>query len=507
MNARGLMARTLRTVLRAVEGEYRPGPYNLPFSGGWLPNGAALNWWQQGENIVPYSTRSAVVEACVSAYSQTTAMCPGDHWRMNRKGGKERVTNSALSRILRHPNAYQTISDFMLNAVRQLYLDGNAYALALRNDRFEITELHLMDSRLSFPQVATDGSVFYRLYGNSVIEREIPGPLVVPQRDVLHLRLHVDRTRRYPFPLWGITPLLSTVGDIDFYNSILNQQIQFYLNQARPSAVLTTDLVLDKDQVQFLRDRWDEQSQGINQGKTPILTGGLKVQPWGAAPKDSDIAEILKISETHIALAFRIPLPILGLPGQSFGTTEALMQFWIATGLGFCLNHIEEAFGLLFQLKGQPDEYVGFDTAALLRSAFKDRIDSLARAVQGGIFSPNEARASEGYDAVKFGEEPRVQQQVVPLSAASAIPAAPGPGAPPGSPGAAGLHAPFGAKPEASSDNSDNSDGSDSSVESSSTSTTKSIPDLRRKPDHRYDVQRETRNLLSAAERINRNIT
>jgi hypothetical protein len=39
--------------------------------------------------------------------------------------------------------------------------------------------------------------------------------------------------------------------------------------------------------------------------------------------------------------------------------------------------------------------------------------------------SPNEARADLGYDAVEFGAEPRVQQQVVPLSAAAAIPGAP----------------------------------------------------------------------------------
>ena len=107
------------------------------------------------------------------------------------------------------------------------------------------------------------------------------------------------------------------------------------------------------------------------------------------------------------------------------------MQGWIASGLGFCLNHVEEAFGVAFQLKGQPDEYVEFDTAALLRSAMKDRIEALARGVQGGIFAPNEARQQEGLDAVKFGDEPRVQQQVVPLSAAGAIPAAPAPHAPP----------------------------------------------------------------------------
>jgi hypothetical protein len=83
-----------------------------------------------------------------AGYAQTVAMCQGDHWRSNDRGGRDRVTNSALSRILRKPNSYQSISDFMLNTTRSLYLDGNAYALALRNDRFEVAELHLMNPPL-----------------------------------------------------------------------------------------------------------------------------------------------------------------------------------------------------------------------------------------------------------------------------------------------------------------------------------------------------------------------
>jgi HK97 family phage portal protein len=422
-----------------------------------------------GYDPVGGASRSAIVEACVSAYSQTIAMCPGDHWKLNRKGGRDRqkTNTSSLARILRQPNAYQTISDFMLNATRSLYLEGNTYALALRNDRFEVSELHLMTSRDCAPIVAETGDVFYRLGGNDVIAKELGAEqLIVPQRDVLHIRLHTDR--RYPFPLVGETPLVAALQDMGVGDAIANQQIQFYMNMARPSAVLSTELALDKDQVQALRDRWDEQTKGMNQGKVPILTAGLKVQPWTTPPKDAQIADVMKFSEQHIALAFRVPLQILGIGGSPYSSTESLMQTWIATGLGFALNHIEEAFGKLFQLRGVPDEYVEFDTAALLRSAFKDRIDGLTKAVQGGIFSPNEAREQEGLDKVEFGDEPRVQQQVVPLSAAAKIPAPssklpgeipPAPPAPPSPP------AP---------------------------------------KDHRHDVQRHIRAVVNAAERVKR---
>jgi len=422
---------------RAVEGAPRPGPWYLPTSGGWLSEeaGQYWNWWQMGYGLET-TGRSAIVEACISAYAQTIAMCPGDHWRATALGGRERVDSSAAARLLRRPNAYQSISDFLMNLTRQLYSTGNTYALALRNDRYEADEFHLMNSDLSRPLLAPEGEIFYRLAGNDVIARQLSGQanqeLIVPARDVLHIKLNARSTG--PWPMIGETPLAATYGDLMTQGAILASQGQFYRNQARPSAVLSTDLVLERAQVDELRQRWDEQSKLLNTGGTPILTAGLKVNTWNVAARDAQMAEMLKISEDHIALAFRVPLQILGIAGSPGGSTEVLIQLWIATGLGFALNHIEEGLGNFFRLRGQPYEYIELSTDSLLRSAFKDRMEGLARAVQGGIYSPNDARTAEGFDRVPFGDEPRVQQQVVPLSAAGKISPAPGAPGPPGAP-------------------------------------------------------------------------
>jgi hypothetical protein len=208
-------------------------------------------------------------------------------------------------------------------------------------------------------------------------------------------------------------------------NAFAEQQINFLKNQARPSAVLSTDLMLDRTQLQALRDRFNEQAKGMHRGGTPILTGGLKVQPWGTPAKDAQLAELMELSDKHIAHAFNIPLQLLGLANAPFSSTQELIRFWLSNSLGFALQHIEEAFGLLFDLKSEPEDYLEFDTAALLRSDPKDKIEMLVRGIQGGLYSPNEARASEALDAVPFGDEPRVQAQTVPLSAAAAIPTAP----------------------------------------------------------------------------------
>jgi HK97 family phage portal protein len=429
---------TMRSFFRrsAPEGEPRPGPYYLPKTGAWLPDGAPVNWWQTGYSPESAS-RSAIVQACISAYAQTVSMCPGDHWRATEKGGRERVTASAVSRILRRPNDYQSGADFLQNLVWELYATGNAYCLALRNDRYEVDELHLMKASMCQPMLGPEGDVFYKVAGNDVISRRLGGKanfeLMIPARDILHCRLNARSGA--PWPLVGESPLASIGAELMTQGAINGSQANFYLNQARPSAVLSTDLVLDKDQVQALRDRWDDQSRGLKAGGTPILTAGLKVLPWTTSARDSQTAELFKLSDERIALAFRIPMQILGIGGGSpAGSTEVLMQSWVSSGLGYALSIVEESFGQFFRLKGQPDEYVEFSTEALLRSQFKDRIDALVKGVQGGVFSPNDARNMESLDSVPFGDDVRVQAQNVPLSAAGSIPTAPTPPAAPAAP-------------------------------------------------------------------------
>jgi HK97 family phage portal protein len=330
----GLLARIFGpSTVRSVEGQPRPGPWLT--SAGWLGANYAWNWWQQGYDPVCFGEKLAIIEACVSAYAQTIAMCPGDHWRQTGNNGRERVTNSALSRILRQPNGYQSASDFLLNLVRGTMSNGNAYALAIRNNRFEVQELHLMSSTAVSPRfrIAERFSIF--LPAIPIIEAALRArgtPLgLVPARDVLHVRLHTPR-----HPLLGESPLANAAMDVQMAGMMSSQQIAFYGNQGRPGAVLTTDQILNQEQAQQLRDRWDEQSQGLNAGKMPILSSGLKVQPWAGSAKDAEFAEVMKLTTANIALAYRVPLQILGIGGGAMGSTEALMQLWLGSGSWLC---------------------------------------------------------------------------------------------------------------------------------------------------------------------------
>jgi len=407
-----------RMLARALPTWVYPGPVTAEGiytqDSGFLPWDFTLGYWQEGYrgHITP---ECAAVEAGVSAYAQTAAMLPGAHWRSLPNGGRERILNSSIARVLRRPNSYQTRSDFILNQVRALFFRGNCYAIGEYDADGKVTALHPMMPTVCQPYIDPETQdVFYSIAPTDLTPRDGQGwpydpQRMIPSRFVWHVKLHTPRS-----PLIGDTPLTAAAYAIHANNAINTQQARFFQNMSRPSGTLNTELVLTKKQVDELRMLWNEQSSGMNIGGVPILSAGLKWTPLSMSATDAQLIEFYKLSVADIARVLRIPLPLIGEPESTFANTEVLMQFWIASGLGFLLEHLELSLDQFFGLPA--NEYCEFETSALLRSNFKERIEGLVRGVQGGIYTPNEGRNLEGLPTVEAGDEPRMQQQVVPLT-------------------------------------------------------------------------------------------
>jgi HK97 family phage portal protein len=425
----------------AGEGNWHAGPYRV--RGGVLPwSSVPWNFWQADMDPLPYPACSTV-EACVWAYIRAIAQLPGYHKRETGDGGAETITSSALSRLLRAPNGYETPSDFLVHLIRSLLLNGNSYWIAQRNDRQEVTALHWTDpAQCQVREVGVTGEafneVFYEISGNPLLEPNVFGTrnLVIPARDVFHVKLATPR-----HPLIGETWLQALAYELATRGAMNTASVAFAKNMSRPSGVLSTDLVLTAAQIDDLRKAWEAQASGLNAGGVPILSAGFKFQPISMSNVDAQIVEQLRLSDRTIAAVFGVPAILLGFTDTGTAkSAEAVMGEWLASGLGWLINHIEVAFDAFIGLNTIPAgrEWTEFDTRMLLRSLFAERITGLVKGVQGGIFSPNEARALEGYPAVTDGEEPRVQQQVVPLSAWSQPPPkTPAPQAPEAPPPAA----------------------------------------------------------------------
>jgi HK97 family phage portal protein len=408
----------------------QPGAGRLiPTSEGFIPSSWPLNYWQSDLRPLSITGPNAAVESCVGAYAQVIGMLPCNHWRERRDGGRDLVKSSAAFRVMRRPNKYQSRADFFLNLIRAELLKGNGYAAALRDDNYQIESLHLIPPTSARPVVDPETREIYYGVGDNVFmlepgEERGPWVMAIPARDMLHIRLQTPRD-----PLVGETPLAAAALSIAAGNAINAHEAAFFSNMGRPSGVLETDQELTKEQTADLRERWHEQTQGGNSGGTPILTWGLK---WKAAvmnSQDAQVIEAYKMTIADVARVFRVPLAVIGdLGGATYNNTETLINHWLATGLGYMLEHIELALDNLFGLP--VGEYMEFDTEYLLRTDFVARIDGITKGISGGLYSPNEGRRKVGLPDAEDGDEPRLQAQVVPLTAASATPAPSAPAAP-----------------------------------------------------------------------------
>lgn len=373
----------------------------------WAPKVWDLNFWQEGRELDSCGTNTAV-EACVSAISQTVAMMPIHHWRDDVNGGMTKL-NSAASRVMRNPNPYQTQADFILNLLRSELMSGNGMALAERNNRNEITSLNLIPHNAGIPYIDPETQAVYYSVGGNPLVYSASG-VMVPARDILHIRSYTPT-----HPLIGQTPLVAAGMAAAAGNAVQGHNASFITNMARPSGLLMTDMKMGPDEVDILRKRWMEHTTGANSGGTPILTHNLKWVSSTMSAVDAEMIEMYKMTVLDVARVFRVPPPIIGVMEHStFNNVESMMKQWVSTGLGYTVRHIEEALDRLFNLP--PTEHILFDMDALLRADFQTRMEGLSKGVTAGIFSPNEARRKEGLPKADDGDEPRVQQQVVPLS-------------------------------------------------------------------------------------------
>ena len=392
-----------------AEGSYKTTGYGITSFGNWFPIGFGDGFerdinLQTGGGVETNTT----VEACVKTISETIAMLPMKHIRVEEDGEQVEVKNSAASRVLRKPNPFQTKSEFIVDLIRSTLLTGNGYGVCTRNKRFEIDAIYPQTNLQPYTSL-DQCDVFYQGFTDEL--RCFSMDHMLPSRDVLHFKLYTNK-----HPLIGVTSLSAAYPSAATGNAIQGQTNRFFSNMSRPSGVLSTDMTLKPEQTKALRERFEEQARDKDAGGLPILTNGLKYQQITMSAVDSEIIDTYNMTVTDIARVFRVPPSLIGVMDKAtFANVESLMKFWINTGLGFIIEHLENRLDALFDLP--PNEHIECDTAFLLQADFKSRIDGLKSGVQGGIYTVNEVRKIEGLKILegKAFNTPMMQLQMVPV--------------------------------------------------------------------------------------------
>lgn len=397
----GVFDRLRRRGIERAAGDSRQGW--LGWTGSYKPN-----WWQLGYPVAGPGMGCSAVYTCVSIISEEIARLDIKHWRDLPGGGREQVTTSPAAKVLRRPNQYQTTSDFMLGLMGQVLILGAGYATAQRDRANRIAALYPQDARSASPQIDPQtGLVYYDVSPNMLSGSD---QTRYSSLDVLAVRAFTE-----PGTLVGISPLRAAAFSVDHKQQMQAQQTEFFKAHARPDGILTTDARLTEPQVKRLQESWKDSFSGSKVGNTAVMEGNLKWQPLTLTADDMKLIESLNWSIDDICRIYRVPLWMVNRTDAStYNNVETLGRVFVMMTLGFWVNHVEQALDVLFNLP--PGEHIKFSVeAGLMRSEFGPRIDALRTAVQGGIYSPNEARLIEQLPPVDGGDEVFLQKQMEPV--------------------------------------------------------------------------------------------
>lgn len=430
------MNRLFRTIAKVFgrgggEGSWRGPFYGMGELGGIFKIEKNSEGWQRNlTRLWRNPAHVPIVYACVMAQARAVSSCYAKHKKIGPDGKHVVQTTSTLSKLLRQPNAYETWPQFILNVSASMLFAGESGVLIQVDDNGTPVALHRLTKGSWQPYVDPETSaIFYGVSksGNACIPEQLDW--MVPAREFIHFRQHTPR-----HPLVGETAIVAAALSIGVNVALTESQAQFFSQMRRPSGVLTTDTILTAAQIKQLRLAFDEQAKDIDQGGIPILGGGLKFSPMAINSQDSEVIQAQRMSNEDVARVYGVPMPIVGdLTHATLNNSETLINFWLSTGLGSLLENLERSLDMAFDLP--EGEYTELDTAALLRTDFMQRVEGYVKGIVGGLYTHNEAREEEGLPPVEFGDQPYIQQQMVPLSYAAAqsapVPEAPAAQEPP----------------------------------------------------------------------------
>lgn len=328
--------------------------------------------------------RVAVSWRCVSLIAGAAATLPFDLKRRADGGRREDASDHPLSYVIRRrPNGWQTPSEFRRLMQTNLLLRGNAYALVVRS-RGAVRELiPLNPDRVTVSQ-ASDMSLGYQVTLKS------GKTLTLPQREVMHLRgLSFDG-------ITGVSLMKYARESIGLSLQSEKSQASSFKHGTKFGVVLKTDKQLGEDGIIRLREGLEAYRGADNAHKSLILEEGMDVTTLGMTAEDSQFIQTRLQNLTEIAMFFGVPPHMLGMTEkttswgsgieqQNIGFITYTLQDWLKTW--------EEVVAR--DLIDEPDVYAKFNVSGLLRGDVKTRWEAYVKALQWGVYSPDEVRALE----------------------------------------------------------------------------------------------------------------
>lgn len=378
----GFLDRILRRSPGAVDAEQRKDEENV--------FGLALNYNGWGTYKTSQSLALSAVYRCVEVITNGVASLPVKLYRTDEKGFKYEMHNNLSFILSKKPTGKMNAFTFYKLIVKDILLQGNAYALILRNGKGEVIGLQYIQAGLVSP-IDKGDRIEYQVTG-------IKG--FVRQEDILHFMNYTDNG------VYGISVLTHarrTLGIADYGE---NASENFYKSGGCTTGFLKFDGPSSGKQREEILSAWNQATGGVRNQPNgiPVLPANVNYTQLSVNPADAQLLESREFSIVEICRFFGVsPTKCFDLTHASYNNSEMAELAFLNDTLRPLLTKIEmEMETKLFKPEEGYD--IKFDVSELLRTDKKSQAEYFTKLFNLGVLSPNDIRKELDMDEIEGGD-------------------------------------------------------------------------------------------------------
>lgn len=361
---------------------------------------------------------------CLRMLSETVGKLPLKYYQEDNDGRKKAELSDVARLLAMSPNAIMTPTTLWSTVEMNRQHYGNGYVW-MRGDfspsgryggSYSIKDLWVLPAQY-VSVMMDDAGVFggkgrlYYKYTDSRTGTEY----TFNQEEVLHFKTWFSFDGIMGSPVREI--LANTVGGS---NEAQNYMNNLYKNGLTASMALQYTGDFDEKKVELLKKKFADKLTGSqNAGKVIPVPIGLQLTPLKMSLADAQFIELRKYSALQIAGAFGIkPNQINSYDRSSYANSESQQIEFLVDTMSYQLKAYEEEINKKVLTAEQQKQgfFYKFNEKAILRTDSASQMESLSKAVNNGIYTPNEARNYLDMPSVEGGDTLIVNGNYIPIT-------------------------------------------------------------------------------------------
>lgn len=354
---------------------------------------------------IKVSTKTALsismVWSCVKILSESLSGLPLKLYE-DKAGGRSLVTgNDRMLKLLRKPNPYMTMLNFLKFVVVNMALRGNAFALIERNRNGDPIGLVPLDWRSV--KIDTEDDLLY------VVTPSEGDPYPVSPENMLHFKLFsLDG-------VVGLSPIEHQAETMGLAKAGQQWSARFMRKGGFTGGYVIYEQFLTKAQQAQVMEKFPDvrKADADDIGKMAILQGNPKIVPAGISQKDAQFIESQQFQEEALAGIYGVPLWLANRAGKTSimgSNLEQQLTGYITFGLKPFIDAVEDEFN--DKLYRTALRFCEFAVEGLLRADSAGRATYYGSALGGsggsGWMTINEVRVKENLPPLEGDEYNRV---------------------------------------------------------------------------------------------------